>query len=364
MKPKFFAKSNIIKYTTTVILILAVLLCVHVLRQVIQKGYVSFGPYSTFRVVTGSMEPTLPIGSLLICKAVDVQEIQVGDIVCFRSYGITDSTAVITHRVTAVLSGENGDILLQTKGDANLVADGVLVSERNLIGKVTTYLGDQSTLANVMNFLTGKTGFVLCIGLPTLLIAGMILQNCASNIKGELKRAVEELAAVDEQPKEPVQETLEQMQERIRQELLQELRQSQLVEAADSTNMEEPTEMEPEDPVEAELEEPAETEPEEPTETEPEKSAEVEPEEPTEAEPEEPTEVEPEEPTEVEPEEPAEVEPEEKVEEEPEEPAEVEPEEPAEVEPEEPAEADPEEPVEAEQKEPVVSESEASEVDR
>ena len=324
MKPKFFSKSNIIKYTTTVILILAVLLCVHVLRQVIQKGYVSFGPYSTFRVVTGSMEPTLPIGSLLMCKAADVQEIQVGDIVCFRSYGITDSTAVITHRVTAVLTGENGDILLQTKGDANLVADGVLVSERNLIGKVTSYLGDKSTLANVMNFLTGKTGFVLCIGLPTLLIAGMILQTCASNIKGELKRAVEELAAVDEQPKEPVQETLEQMQERIRQELLQELRQSQLVETEGLLTVENPVAIESEE------------------------SAVVKQEETAEADPEEKVEEEPEEP----------------VEEEPEEPAEVEPEEPVAEEPEEPAEVEPEEPVEAEQKEPVVSESEASEVDR
>lgn len=224
MKTKIFSKSNIIKVTTSLILVLAVLLCGYVLLQVIQKGYVSFGPYSAFRVVTGSMEPTLPISSLLLCKTVDIEELRVGDIVCFRSYGITENTAVITHRVTAVLAGESGEVLLQTKGDANLVADAVLVNQRNYIGKVTAHLDGKSALANVMNFLTGKTGFILCIGMPTLLIAGMILQNCVSNIKDDLKKVVEELAAVDE-VEVPVEETYEQMQERIRQELLLELQQ-------------------------------------------------------------------------------------------------------------------------------------------
>ena len=44
----------------TLMLILAVLLCLYVVVQVMSNGYVNIGGYMMFRVVTGSMEPTIP----------------------------------------------------------------------------------------------------------------------------------------------------------------------------------------------------------------------------------------------------------------------------------------------------------------
>ena len=72
-----------ISVLVTVLLILAVLLCLYVAIQVICNGYVNFGGYMMFRVVTGSMEPAIPTGALLITKEADIQTIELQDIVCF-----------------------------------------------------------------------------------------------------------------------------------------------------------------------------------------------------------------------------------------------------------------------------------------
>lgn len=59
-------------------------------------------------VLTGSMEPTVPVGSLILIHEQD--EYEVGDIV---TYAIGDRTP-ITHRIIAV----QGDVI-ETQGDAN-----------------------------------------------------------------------------------------------------------------------------------------------------------------------------------------------------------------------------------------------------
>ena len=46
------------------ILLAAVIFSVTVASQVMKKGYATIAGHSMFRVVTGSMEPTLPVGSL------------------------------------------------------------------------------------------------------------------------------------------------------------------------------------------------------------------------------------------------------------------------------------------------------------
>ena len=69
----------------TVLLILVVLLCVYVAVQVFSNGYVNFGGYTMFRVVTGSMEPTIPTGALLVAQQTDIADVQVNDIICFMT---------------------------------------------------------------------------------------------------------------------------------------------------------------------------------------------------------------------------------------------------------------------------------------
>ena len=214
----------------TILLIFAVLLCLWVTIQVASKGYVNLFGYSLFRVVTGSMEPTIPVGSILICKQIGMDEVQVGDIICFRAQESAIFGQMMTHRVTGVFSSATGGLMFETRGDANLVTDVFMVSQKNFVGKVTWYTGTNSVLSSVLSFFSNKVGFLACIVIPILLLGGLLMKECVSSIQVELKTAMEELERENvPQPQEPVLEITEEerkeMYERIRAELIEELRQ-------------------------------------------------------------------------------------------------------------------------------------------
>lgn len=104
-----------------------------------------------FVVLSGSMEPTIPTGSLVFVNTKD-KDVQVDDIITFSLATGKDSGVYVTHRVHAM--DESG--LIQTKGDNNRDADGWLNPEA-VTGKVLLHI---PYLGLVLDFLQGK-GFVL-----------------------------------------------------------------------------------------------------------------------------------------------------------------------------------------------------------
>lgn len=73
-----------------------------------------FGVYQLYAVETGSMEPTLSVGSVIVCKKIPNPEtLDVNQIVTFH----TRSGAVVTHRIISVLRDETGRVSYRTKGD-------------------------------------------------------------------------------------------------------------------------------------------------------------------------------------------------------------------------------------------------------
>lgn len=217
-----------ISVLVTVLLILAVLLCLYVAIQVLSNGYVDFGGFMMFRVVTGSMEPTIPTGALLVSQQTDIAAIRLDDIICFRTQEAEIWGKIVTHRVVEILEAADGSVLLRTRGDANLVADGYFVDQRNLVGKVIWHTGDGSMLATIFAFFTNEIGFLGCIVFPCLLLAGLILKDCVSNIRQELQSALETL---EDEPadweNDPLcgmtPEEYKELYERIRAELIEEL---------------------------------------------------------------------------------------------------------------------------------------------
>lgn len=221
-----------ISLLVTILLVLAVALCLYTAIQVLSRGYVNLGGFMMFRVVTGSMEPTIPVGALLLTKEVDIESILVDDIVCFRTQVSEIWGKIVTHRVVEVIESEYGGILLETKGDANLVADGYLVDRMNFVGKVIWHTGDGSVLANVLSLFTSKIGFLGCIVFPSLLLAALILKDSVSSIRQELLVVLEESQRQQQRPSwedDPLcgmtQEEYNEMYERIRAELMEELMQ-------------------------------------------------------------------------------------------------------------------------------------------
>ena len=85
-----------------------------------------------FTVLSGSMEPTYHVGSLIYVKSVDYRELKAGDVITF----MLDENTVATHRIVEVVPDEEDSAVLRyrTKGDANEVEDGSLVHYKNVIG--------------------------------------------------------------------------------------------------------------------------------------------------------------------------------------------------------------------------------------
>lgn len=218
-----------ISMAITILLILAVVLCLYATIQVLSYGYVNIGGFMLFWVITGSMEPTIPVGSLLLTRHVDIESIQLEDIICFRTEASEIWGKIVTHRVVDVFRSEFGGVLLATKGDANLAVDGYLVDQTNYVGKVIWHTGDGSVLANILSLLTSKIGFLACIVLPTLLLASLILRDSVINIRKELRQFLEEEQSAKEAwENDPLcgmtQEEYNEMYERIRAELMEELK--------------------------------------------------------------------------------------------------------------------------------------------
>ena len=91
--------------------------------------------YSFFRVMTGSMEPEMPVNSLIVVEKTPVQDLEPGDVISFYSRDPSLAGEVSTHRIVDI-SNEEGARLFQTKGDANNVPDRYITREEDVIGKV------------------------------------------------------------------------------------------------------------------------------------------------------------------------------------------------------------------------------------
>ena len=83
---------------------------------------------SSYVVMSGSMEPDLPVGSLIFVAPEPSSQIRPGDVVTFA---LTDR--VVTHRVVEVRAGVRGPLLV-TKGDANLDTDADPVQVGTTVG--------------------------------------------------------------------------------------------------------------------------------------------------------------------------------------------------------------------------------------
>lgn len=90
--------------------------------------------YKPVVVLSPSMEPTLPVGSVAYYKAVPFDDINVGDIITYQP--LTGENTLITHTVTVKNSMTATFV---TKGDANATEDPGAVSYDNVAGKALRY---------------------------------------------------------------------------------------------------------------------------------------------------------------------------------------------------------------------------------
>lgn len=126
-------------------------------------------------ILTGSMQPSLPPGTLIVVKPEPVTHIAIGDVLTYQIRpGRPD---VVSHRVVGVTVASDGSRTFTTKGDNNSAADptvqpaqirGVLWYSIPLLGYVSTFVaGSQGSwlvpLAGVL--LLGYAVYLIAAGL-------------------------------------------------------------------------------------------------------------------------------------------------------------------------------------------------------
>lgn len=153
----------VVRITGTVLLVLLVAACI----PLTVPRFLGFQIYS---VITGSMEPFIPVGSLVYIKSIEPEDIQEGDVIAF--YGAGDSASIITHRVVEnrVFMGE-----FVTKGDANQEEDMNPVPYADFIGRVEHSFPRVGALAELLTSPVGKAA-------AGGLIAAAILLHILANL--------------------------------------------------------------------------------------------------------------------------------------------------------------------------------------
>lgn len=119
-------------------------------------------------VKSGSMEPAIPTGSLVVIKP-DVTtygaKYNVGEVVTFGPD--TAREIPTTHRVTAITRDENNQFVYTTKGDANEEQDPNPVPAADVIGQVVLHV---PYAGYILDFAKKPLGFALLIGIPAAAI--------------------------------------------------------------------------------------------------------------------------------------------------------------------------------------------------
>lgn len=197
--------------------------------------------YEIYNVVSGSMEPEIPIGSAIYVKAAAPEDVQEGDVIAFRrgypqesgmngmmpdegvsmageagQDGFSGSGAADGLDGMAPGSGEGADSMFsetegavvchrvvrnqivegwfETKGDANEQADMNKIPYDDLIGRVTYHI---PVLGGLMALLTGTIGkmYMVCFaacGAMLNMLAGRMRERNRRDLKRELEKELKE----------------------------------------------------------------------------------------------------------------------------------------------------------------------------
>lgn len=144
--------------------------------------------FQVFTVLSGSMEPTYPVGSLIYVKNVPYKELQSGDVITF----LLDEDTVATHRIVAVVPDEEDaeTLRFRTKGDANEAEDGAPVHYKNVIG---TPVFSVPYLGYVADYIQHPPGTYIAISAGAILLILVFIPDLFAEDKKKKEKKADAL---------------------------------------------------------------------------------------------------------------------------------------------------------------------------
>ena len=118
-----------------------------------------------YTVLTSSMKPEYPPGTLIVVRKVDPSSLAIGDVVTYQIR--SNEPDVITHRIVGFTFDQQGNRLLTTQGDAVPVPDERPVQSAQVRGELwysIPYLG------YVNSWITGSTRLIIVYAIAGALV--------------------------------------------------------------------------------------------------------------------------------------------------------------------------------------------------
>lgn len=89
---------------------------------------------TAYTVLTGSMQPNYPPGTLIVVKPTPGDQLKAGDVITFQPE--SGNPSVTTHRIVSIVDDIDGNRRFITKGDANNTSDDVQLVEAQIRGRL------------------------------------------------------------------------------------------------------------------------------------------------------------------------------------------------------------------------------------
>lgn len=124
-------------------------------------------------VLTGSMTPTIPVGSVVVDRPVDPGTLHVGDIATYQKPGTSE---FITHRIVKIDTSKTPTVFT-FKGDANRGPDIIPVPSKYIRGKVWFHVPHLGAIRDALHTKGGLAGAAM------LVLAGYACYQGASALR-------------------------------------------------------------------------------------------------------------------------------------------------------------------------------------
>lgn len=150
--------------------VVVVLVVAAALAAVVVPRLTGATPYD---VLTGSMRPKMPPGTLVVVRPVDFAQLQVGQVITYQPE--PNDPSVITHRIVATGVDVTGQPVVYTQGDANPVRDPAPVRAEQVQGRVWYVVPLLGNLTRLLDGPQRQIGYLLLVGGLFLYAAVMLV---------------------------------------------------------------------------------------------------------------------------------------------------------------------------------------------
>ena len=144
-------QGRLLVYVGTAILTITLIMCIFLMLP-------KFLGLKTYLVASGSMEPTIPVGSMIFSREVNPANLVEGDVIVFLK--AEEDNVPITHRV---LENDKDAKTIVTKGDHNPDLDPMPIQYNNVIGKVVWHTPAIGALTAPLTRPVGKLVMLLIV---------------------------------------------------------------------------------------------------------------------------------------------------------------------------------------------------------